>query len=317
MRHACRRRAGHGPDDECRQARRRRWRSRAGCSSGAGWAFGLCVAILEPLLLPLTKRRWMGGENIPATGGCVAGRQPRLPRSTRSPSRTSSTTTAGCRGSWPRPSCSTYPVLGAHRAQRRQIPVYRLTTDASRCVRAPRSRRCSDGECVVVYPEGTITREPDLWPMTGKTGAARIALAHRLPGDPGRRSGARSDILAPYAKRPRPVPAQDDHDEGRRPGRPRRPARPAAHRRRCCSEATDRIMDALTALRRGHPRRAGAGRAVRPAQRPACARPATRTSRASSRRSEAEPDDDARSRCSAPGPGARRSRWCSPTPATT
>ena len=33
------------------------------------------------------------------------------------------------------------------------------------------------GECVVVYPEGTITKDPGLWPMVGKTGAARIALA--------------------------------------------------------------------------------------------------------------------------------------------
>ena len=46
-----------------------------------------------------------------------------------------------------------------------------------------------EGECVVVYPEGTITREPDLWPMTGKTGAARIALASGVPGDPGRPVG--------------------------------------------------------------------------------------------------------------------------------
>ena len=35
------------------------------------------------------------------------------------------------------------------------------------------------GECVVVYPEGTLTRDPDLWPMTGKSGAARIALGDR------------------------------------------------------------------------------------------------------------------------------------------
>jgi len=32
------------------------------------------------------------------------------------------------------------------------------------------------GKLVVVYPEGTLTRDPELWPMVGKTGAARIAL---------------------------------------------------------------------------------------------------------------------------------------------
>ena len=34
---------------------------------------------------------------------------------------------------------------------------------------------------MVIYPEGTITREPQLWPMRGKTGAARLALATGAP----------------------------------------------------------------------------------------------------------------------------------------
>jgi 1-acyl-sn-glycerol-3-phosphate acyltransferase len=37
------------------------------------------------------------------------------------------------------------------------------------------------GGAVVIYPEGTITREPQLWPMKGKTGAARLALATGAP----------------------------------------------------------------------------------------------------------------------------------------
>ena len=47
------------------------------------------------------------------------------------------------------------------------------------------------GECVAFYPEGTLTRDPDLWPMTGKTGAARVAAA-----DQGARS-SRSPSGAP------------------------------------------------------------------------------------------------------------------------
>ncbi len=34
---------------------------------------------------------------------------------------------------------------------------------------------------MIIYPEGTTTREPDLWPMKGKTGAARLALATGAP----------------------------------------------------------------------------------------------------------------------------------------
>ena len=37
------------------------------------------------------------------------------------------------------------------------------------------------GETVMIYPESTITRNPDFTPMQGKTGIARIALTSRVP----------------------------------------------------------------------------------------------------------------------------------------
>ena len=37
------------------------------------------------------------------------------------------------------------------------------------------------GEIIVVFPEGTITTDPDLRPMEAKTGAARLALASGAP----------------------------------------------------------------------------------------------------------------------------------------
>lgn len=37
------------------------------------------------------------------------------------------------------------------------------------------------GEIIVVFPEGTITTDPDLSPMEAKTGAARLALASGAP----------------------------------------------------------------------------------------------------------------------------------------
>ena len=67
---------------------------------------------------------------------------------------------------------------------------------------------------MVVYPEGTITRQPDLWPMTGKTGAARIALASGVPVIPVAQWGAQRDPRA-VRQAAAPVPAQDDHDDGR------------------------------------------------------------------------------------------------------
>ena len=37
------------------------------------------------------------------------------------------------------------------------------------------------GQGVIVYPEGTLTKDPDLWPMTGKGGAVRMALEQGIP----------------------------------------------------------------------------------------------------------------------------------------
>ena len=89
------------------------------------------------------------------------------------------------------------PVVGRIIRGAGQIPVYRETVDAAAVACARRWRRSTRGECVVVYPEGTITRDPDLWPMTGKTGAARIALATGAPVIPWW-TGARRSCIAPY-----------------------------------------------------------------------------------------------------------------------
>ena len=36
-----------------------------------GWAWTVVVGIVKPTLLASTKRRWIDGDKIPATGGCV------------------------------------------------------------------------------------------------------------------------------------------------------------------------------------------------------------------------------------------------------
>jgi 1-acyl-sn-glycerol-3-phosphate acyltransferase len=97
---------------------------------------------------------------------------------------------------------------------------------------------------VVVYPEGTLTRDPDLWPMTGKTGAARIALTSGRPVVPLAHWGVQ-EIMRPYRKELRffppkvirisvgpPVDLDDLRD------------RPLSAE--VLTEATSRIMDAIT-----------------------------------------------------------------------
>jgi 1-acyl-sn-glycerol-3-phosphate acyltransferase len=61
-----------------------------------------------------------------------------------------------------------------------QIPVYRETRDASKAlVAAVAAMR--EGAAVVIYPEGTTTRNPDYSPMRAKSGVARLAALTDAP----------------------------------------------------------------------------------------------------------------------------------------
>lgn len=55
------------------------------------------------------------------------------------------------------------------------IPVYRGTGRAREAMEIAQDR-IGAGAVVAMFPEGTTTRQEHYWPMTGKTGAARIAL---------------------------------------------------------------------------------------------------------------------------------------------
>ena len=64
------------------------------------------------------------------------------------------------------------------------------------------------GEAVVVFPEGTITDDPDLNPMEAKTGIARLALGSGLPVIPAAVWGTQNVWPKGYPKRWWP-PKQD------------------------------------------------------------------------------------------------------------
>ncbi len=209
-----------------------------------GWVFAVSASVLKPLFFLTTKPEWIDGEKLPATGGCVVV----LNHVTKIDPLTAAHFVYD-HGRLPRylAKSDLFKNKALARVMRDagQIPVERLSANAvgafDAAVAAVRA-----GECIVVYPEGTITRDPELWPMKGKSGAARIALATGCPVIPVGHWGAH-ELLAPYAKKPDLFPrkrivvkAGDPVDLSDLVGQQQTPA--------AILEATDRIMAAITAL---------------------------------------------------------------------
>ncbi len=72
------------------------------------------------------------------------------------------------------------PVFGWMLRKAGQVPVERAGRTGADPLAAAR-RVAAAGHAVVIYPEGTLTRDPDLWPMRGKYGAVRTALDAGIP----------------------------------------------------------------------------------------------------------------------------------------
>ena len=97
-----------------------------------------------------------------------------------------------------------WPVIGHMIKASGQIPVFRGTADAAQSLRAAVAA-LERGEAVVIYPEGTTTKDPANWPMQARTGIARLVLqcpdvpvvpigqwgAHRMGGFSPQRLGRR------------------------------------------------------------------------------------------------------------------------------
>lgn len=172
------------------------------------WAWNLSIAVLKPTLLALTKRDWRDVEKIPAEGGFVV--------AANHLSYVDPLTLAHVlyeRGRLPRflakDSLFELKVIGAVMRSAGQIPVARLTSDAGHAFEAA-VEAVKEGKAVVILPEGTITRDPNMWPMVGKTGAARVALEAGVPVIPVAQWGAQH-ILYPYAKKPDLFPRKTVH----------------------------------------------------------------------------------------------------------
>lgn len=160
------------------------------------------ATVISPTVTAVTKRDWRGVEHLAVPSGCVLAAnhiswadppilaqfiwaQDRVPRFLG------------------KAEVFKVPIFGAMITSAGQIPVFR-DGDAAAAAHAA-IEAVQRGETVVVYPEGTITKDPEMWPMCAKTGAARIALTADVPLIPIAQWGPQ-EILGPYKKNLRLFP---------------------------------------------------------------------------------------------------------------
>lgn len=168
-----------------------------------GFWIAFCAAFFYPIGWITGRGRYEGREHIPATGGAlivanhishldpifsglIVERSGRVPRFLAKHSLWS------------------VPVLGQALAGSGQIPVYRESADAQQSLRDG-TAALNDGKVVIIYPEGTITRDPNTWPMHARTGVARLALTADVPVVPMVHWGTHR-VLDAYNKKFRPLP---------------------------------------------------------------------------------------------------------------
>ena len=154
--------------------------------------------LVRPLLNLIAKRDWRGVENLPKSGAAIAvcnhisyvdpllfthflynnGRAARY---------------------LGKASLFKLPIIGRVLLGAGQIPVERETSVASDALQHA-TAFLKAGHLLGVYPEGTLTRDANYWPMKAKTGIARLAILTQVPVIPCAQWGAQK-ILPAYSKK--------------------------------------------------------------------------------------------------------------------
>ncbi len=140
------------------------------------------------------------------------------------------------------------PVVGSILRATGMVPVARGTSATAARQTMEQSRGLVErGRGVIVYPEGTLTRDPDMWPMRGKSGAVRLALAGDIPLIPVAQWGTQ-EIMGRYAKKISLWPLRKRVDVLVGPPLDLSDLAGRAGEQAALTEATDRLMNAITAL---------------------------------------------------------------------
>ncbi len=164
-----------------------------GRRNSAAWRNGTKV-FFPPLIKAVMKRDWRGYQHFPRRGGMlVAGNHLSyadwaamalyVHEARRYPAFMIKSSAFDVTG------------IGALLRGCGQLPVRRGEADAANVLKVA-EQALADGECVIIYPEGTATRDPEQWPMLARTGVARLALATGVPVVPVATWGAQG--ILPY-----------------------------------------------------------------------------------------------------------------------
>ncbi|MEY3169142.1 MAG: hypothetical protein RL421_385 [Actinomycetota bacterium] len=165
--------------------------------------FRFGATVVRPILNSLIKKDWRGVENLPKSGAAIVvcnhlsyvdpltfthflynnGRAPRY---------------------LGKESVFRVPIIGRVISGAGQIPVSRESKDAVKGLEHAIAV-LKAGHLLGVYPEGTLTRDEELWPMRAKTGVARLALITGAPIIPCASWGPEK-VLPPYSKKLRLFP---------------------------------------------------------------------------------------------------------------
>lgn len=163
------------------------------------WIFRLLAFLVLPAMYFLARYRIIDGDKLPRTGafvlapnhyseidpivvGVVLWRLGRMPRYLT------------------KASLFTVPIVGWFVRKSGQIPVERSGTVRGSGPLGAAARLAEQGHGVIIYPEGSLTRDPEMWPMRGKTGAVRMALEAGVPLIPAAHWGTHL-VLPRYSKR--------------------------------------------------------------------------------------------------------------------
>jgi 1-acyl-sn-glycerol-3-phosphate acyltransferase len=208
--------------------------------------FRFFAGVLIPLMNLIGRYRVRGLENVPATGSFVvapnhysnvdpivvgiglwkSGRMPRY---------------------FAKASLFRIPIVGALLLKAEQIPVERSGNPRDGAGPLLQAQKiAAAGHAVVIYPEGSLTRDPDGWPMRGKYGAVRTALDAGIPIIPAASWGAQlimpqsTNRLSFFPRKSVDIVFGEPVDLSEFVGRPRDS--------RVLAEATLKLMTAITAL---------------------------------------------------------------------